>query len=295
VDQKAKDSKILSYNELWESDNAVDAFSPKTAARANGRIVLEWEWQYNHLATDAEKAAVRVKSTTLDLRDPCGGNACGTRVVVNRVGRPDYYVPEQLNVYQERVIHLRKGDVVKSGKREFRLGKFLGAGNTTHIWEVEGEPGKVLRIPFLAEPAHYRAKNMLTLQAIRMRLRAMMEYPKTGFRHVTVHEVGAKFEYALVSRINGTMSGEAFAKTYEAFLGELAANRAAPHPIPMSELALKHSMTEQQALKIARQGDKLDAIRKRLDPESDITEDQFIWEDTSFDGKPTDDWILGDW
>lgn len=38
------------------------------------------------------------------------------------------------------------------GKKKFRLGKYLGAGNTTHVWELADEPGKVLRIPFHVLP-----------------------------------------------------------------------------------------------------------------------------------------------
>ena len=64
--------------------------------------------------------------------------------------------------YEEKVIGLRKGDRVKFGATVFHLGEFLGAGNTTHIFRLQGEKG-VLRIPFIVPTSIGRTKGGMEL------------------------------------------------------------------------------------------------------------------------------------
>lgn len=54
--------------------------------------------------------------------------------------------------YDQIVRKLKSGDRVSFGDgRSFQLGKFLGEGKTARIFEIEGMPGKVIRIPSYAE------------------------------------------------------------------------------------------------------------------------------------------------
>ncbi len=59
--------------------------------------------------------------------------------------------------YEARVLALRMGDSVsavssKTGKpMTVKLGKFLGAGNATHVYEIAGSPGQVIRLPFITQ------------------------------------------------------------------------------------------------------------------------------------------------
>ena len=60
-------------------------------------------------------------------------------------GRPKF------SAYEEKVLLLKIGDTVAfSGGKTFKLGRFLGAGNASHVFEVEGLPDAVLKIPFAA-------------------------------------------------------------------------------------------------------------------------------------------------
>jgi len=52
--------------------------------------------------------------------------------------------------HEYRMLRLKRGDRIQFEDRQFRLGSFLGAGNTTHIWEIQDDPTKALRLPFLA-------------------------------------------------------------------------------------------------------------------------------------------------
>ena len=55
-----------------------------------------------------------------------------------------------LDAYDRAVLFLRKGDTVRYKSGTYVLGEFLGSGNATHVWAIEGDPNKVIRIPFLS-------------------------------------------------------------------------------------------------------------------------------------------------
>lgn len=49
--------------------------------------------------------------------------------------------------YEKKILELRKGDEVLFDGKLYRLGEFLGAGNTTHVFRLVDFPNKVIRIP----------------------------------------------------------------------------------------------------------------------------------------------------
>lgn len=62
-------------------------------------------------------------------------------------------LPSEISTYEQAVLQLRAGDTVNFGSESFRLGRFLGAGNASHVFQIvdaKGKPtGEVLKIPFL--------------------------------------------------------------------------------------------------------------------------------------------------
>ena len=53
--------------------------------------------------------------------------------------------------YEHDVLNLRAGDTVVYDGVRYKLGKFLGRGNATHIFALADDPEHVIRIPYLAE------------------------------------------------------------------------------------------------------------------------------------------------
>lgn len=111
----------------------------------------------------------------------------------------------RLTEYDRRVLLLRKGDRVVFGDKVFKLGEFLGAGNRTHVFAIEGEPNKVLRIPFLVEwqkgkVFHPEAGRLLGLASEK-------KYEHVKNRAKTLEEGPG---YSVAERIPGAEDGDAF-------------------------------------------------------------------------------------
>jgi hypothetical protein len=105
--------------------------------------------------------------------------------------------------YDEAVLSLRKGDEVKFGDKEFTLGDFVGSGNSTFIFRLEGKPGKVIRIPFLVAPLksaglHPEIFNLLT----------RFRRPNPEIPQVKLYETGRGF--SVVSEVDGNENGNEF-------------------------------------------------------------------------------------
>ncbi|MAW07849.1 MAG: hypothetical protein CME61_06145 [Halobacteriovoraceae bacterium] len=59
-----------------------------------------------------------------------------------------------LTTYEADLLSLKRGDTVNIDGKKFRLGNFLGAGNTTHVYEILDANGKatsVIRLPAVAD------------------------------------------------------------------------------------------------------------------------------------------------
>jgi hypothetical protein len=103
------------------------------------------------------------------------------------------------------VLSLHAGDTVVFGDQSFKLGKFLGSGNATQIFELAGEPDWVIRIPFHIEDVRrYEMDEMLH------------SYVETapdveGLNRVEIRpNPGAG--YLIVSKVHGTVDGRSFLK-----------------------------------------------------------------------------------
>jgi hypothetical protein len=122
----------------------------------------------------------------------------------------DFYLGRP-TVYEQQVIHLKKGDAIVYDEREFTLGEFLGAGNTTHIFRVASLPGNVIRIPFVAKGllrADYVGEGSQDdrLKRIFSFVRSYVERMRGKAGAVEI-QADLKFRYVISSEVHGKESG----------------------------------------------------------------------------------------
>ncbi|MGZ3687299.1 MAG: hypothetical protein ACXWPM_07280 [Bdellovibrionota bacterium] len=123
-------------------------------------------------------------------------------------------------MYSTRVMSLRRGDtVVVSGGKQFKLGRFLGRGNSTHVWAIDGEPGKALRLPFhvgpepqefIQDPELMRVFGTETAREFVLQFREGIAHAPAGIPKVEIFEVGLNNDYLVVSYVNGSERGDQF-------------------------------------------------------------------------------------
>lgn len=218
---------------------------------------------------------------------------------------PNALMPEGIPIskYDATVIQLRSGDTVRfsggyqinlgegkgiqveSSERKFTLGRFLGRGNATHIYELEGHPDEVLRLPFaagfLAPP----------LKGITNRVRIVRDFVETyikdwkmlknkGVNIVDIRAYDTDYRYVVVSKITGTLTGEDYIDSLD--------------PPPHIHLGIGVVDPEVSASKIRDPEQRRRFIElyeqcKLMDDPHMKTARQFVWDE----GKSK--WILADW
>lgn len=103
------------------------------------------------------------RPVTLDFSGGCLFRACP---LLER-SHPASFDTGQRTHYERLILQLKQGDTVVFDGQAFKLGRFLGAGNATHVFELEGE-GAVIRLPFLADGMfRFSAMNEFDVQKIR--------------------------------------------------------------------------------------------------------------------------------
>jgi hypothetical protein len=186
--------------------------------------------------------------------------------------RNGYRVLDQLaapTIYERRVLELRQGDTAHFYDRTFRLGRFLGSGNATQIFELADDPEKVIRIPFLVADLLLRTEQTNYDQEDRLlRIREFMWRFVTQIGrkkgHVKIFEIGENFSYAVVQRVHGATNAIQFLQTLLAqqrpiVLGETlvwpASFRSELTPVENEKLtALLHLMAaNQDAIRVVDQ------------------------------------------
>lgn len=191
--------------------------------------------------------------------------------------------------YTARVLSLQAGDTVAFGDATFKLGRFLGRGNTSHVWEIEGEPNWVLRIPFYSGPPK-RGENVRPARDTRdfavygaNLARALLEHyvqraayfgdlniPRVAIR--SRQGVGDDYAWAVVTRVRGTQDGKSFLRKMD--------------PRQASDRALRERLYQRVNAFLAHSPPA--HIRGEVsDADIQITARQFIREG--------DDWIMVDW
>ncbi len=128
--------------------------------------------------------------------------------------------PWHPNKYEENVISLRKGDTVKFGDKSFKLGKFLGSGNATHIYALADNPKMVIRIPFIVRDLAIRAFVVGLPTEVHYgasHYKRIFEFNELTYRALLKYRddvtAGDNFRYLLMPRVYGKMTGLDFLNT----------------------------------------------------------------------------------
>ena len=124
---------------------------------------------------------------------------------------------EKLNnlkqVYFQKVGSLRKGDIVtftipdemgEISRYRFRLGKFVGAGNSVHVFELADHPGRAIRIPY-TEPLPRLTWNIGTESYSRSAPNI------AGVEHIKIFK--SEDEFTIVELVEGTESSQSFVQS----------------------------------------------------------------------------------
>jgi hypothetical protein len=110
-----------------------------------------------------------------------------------------------------RMLRLRKGDYVDYDGRRFRLGRFLAAGNATHIYEIEGRSDAVLRLPFLVAGLVTRSHKAETpakhLDKARLYIQHFATHMGQMRNGVKILEVDPKSRFIMVERLHPEFDG----------------------------------------------------------------------------------------
>lgn len=188
--------------------------------------------------------------------------------------------------YEQRVLNLKKGDVVigKSAdtalSQEFVLGDFLGNGNATHVYDIQGIPNKVLRVPFVTSGVQtnvcgYKHPLAMARKFSKAYVDLRKKYENIPGLHVAkIYDHGSDGSYVVAEKINVVTTGDQFLKQLKQQDGRLspAVKKQADD---LSEFAL-------QVLKIK------DPKRRNIWPyHIELEARQFVW-----DGNH---WVLLDW
>jgi hypothetical protein len=309
IDTRAAKEGLADYDALLASSSGKNSSSEaRGRSLSDAQKIKSWTREYDRLTAE-ERARIRTEPHTVDLLDPCGDQLCKTTVFRPNARLPGGYADLEFNLYQKKILHLREGDIVRArdldGKvREWVLGKFLGAGNATHVWEIQGSQDRVLRIPFLAANKFgVGMRKTPTLERTREFMRNLRDPPHIpGLRRVQVHLIGELNEVAEVDRIHGSTTGDVFLSRNEAFINTLRTERRTKGRFDIRELASRHGLSKDQARRLVEQHDKLERAlglieaakrgraRGLVDPRLiDVEPFQLVWDEN------LSEWILADW
>ncbi|MEZ4816279.1 MAG: hypothetical protein R3A80_13925 [Bdellovibrionota bacterium] len=119
---------------------------------------------------------------------------------------------QNISQYEFMLLSLRTGDNVIFDGEVFKLGDFLGRGNTTHIWSLANDPDKVIRLPFLVgalrrpgfEGVHTRNEFMIgTYNALINSKNSPVVYAHDEY----YFSESRIMRYMIVQRVNGSETG----------------------------------------------------------------------------------------
>jgi hypothetical protein len=279
----------------------IDARAAREAGEKNVQRVRAWLWEYDKLSPQ-ELAKIHTQSIVVDLLHPCAGNACGTTVLIQDTDGIASSTEIQLNAYQHAVLHLREGDTIRAGDLNIRLGKFLGAGDGSHIWEIAGHPGQVIKLPFVVPAVMTsgpKLKTFVTLEEIRSYFAQLRTPPDIPGLKMLEFKVGPKFAYAITRRVRSPFNGKVFKESHASIIRDIEGQRRRSGRADVAKLAHDHSITEAQARTLLDQHDKLKEAEYRIQQArlgrgakartTDVRPSQLAWDEDE------NDWVLIDW
>lgn len=134
-------------------------------------------------------------------------------------------VAQPMSVYHEQLLSLENGDTVifrtPSAERSFTVGRFLGAGDATYVWELNNRSNAVLRIP-KGQIAHLDERHPSRFERASLREaieqtrwlveRTISDRPSRGVRLL---EIGPHLSYVIAERVKNGLTGRDFLLAFE--------------------------------------------------------------------------------
>jgi hypothetical protein len=218
VRTKKRISTLLSASFFW-----ISLFLPfcglANANICNRRVLAEYAYvEDSKRSAEATEVWIAYKNgpnpnpKTVDLSAACLQGVC-TDLKNELKGSIDTI--SSPTVYEDLVLQLRKGDTVIVDGDNHKLGEFLGAGNATHTYKLDGEPG-IIRIPFLSNLVLERLRNrpnkssLARLRFVRKYARQFKKWIKTKVGGVKVTKAYRKTAITIVEEVPGKLSGYSF-------------------------------------------------------------------------------------
>lgn len=214
-----RDMRNVVSNKFWLMYKNDEHFEPWFRSYANNNADLDFEStkiEGRVLAAYAaltahDRASFNAQPKFVDLS---GADIALPAVEINRLELSALGGQLPITRYEAEVLQLRKGDTVKFSDETFVLGEYIGGANTTHVWRIAHQPGRLLRIPFFTKGlrsfGRYNDSVVDSIRAWNGHNTAQSPQLPNGFKHVEIFAAGKKGEYSVVREIKGAQSGGEF-------------------------------------------------------------------------------------
>ena len=154
--------------------------------------------------------------------------------------------------YESTVLSLKRGDTVVFDGVEYRLGLFLGAGNTTHVFSIEGTR-MVLRLSFLSDfiweklKRRYPMTQHERLNYIRARTKSTAQALRTKKGAVKIYKTDPDGRFMVAHKVHGTFSGAKLLGNLITFKGKVSGDTPLFYP------SYEHMLDQQLMTPLERQ------------------------------------------
>lgn len=289
VIEKSKTRKLQTLDERRKGVlTKLIGADPRARAAKDAEQVLGWVDEFKKLDA-AELERLRPKPGRVDFTRACSGSNCS-----DLYSLPLLAEPAEILEYERKVLQLKPGDTVKFSDGEFKLGEFLGAGNTTHVWAIEGRPDDALRIPFVTLGLKSRQADRLAipldepfpLALVRAWITKLRDGTPDipGVATVKVKRIGKLDDYAIVTRAKGTENGEKFMDRLDPVVLSSQSNSEM-----VTRIREELKVSPAEAMSLIRRREALIQATRKLKQAGfrDADYRQFVWEG--------DHWLALDW
>ena len=186
--------------------------------------------------------------------------------------------PDNQNVY---LVPEYKGENL-----HVKLGKFLGSGNQTVIFEILDRPGYVIRLPFRTLYTRYvnNARSSELVDSRRKLFEMVAGKPPTTkpVEMVDVNEFGPGGEFIITNQINGNLNGKKFVELNKEVIDEIQhrdlENENSISSRVSSEIASKLGLTVHEVFEIHMMYRALIETNSRIDSLNDTGVHQLLWD-----------------
>lgn len=173
----------------------------------------------------------------------------------------DFYY-DQVTSYAAKILSLRRGDKVTfpNGK-SYTLGKFLGSGNLTHVYEIKEMEDQVLRITY-PKSAELDEEFDVFKNAFAYMVGYQKLSPKLNYINVSKESDFQNYHYLIVDKVESSTSGlDYLEQMFGKDLEKLRSIKANENDIMNSGLNSKVKNLLLQSLELSKQEEDIDGTK----------------------------------